>query len=103
MFFDANKFDGNVLDRDAEDGADFVIAQAFEPQQDDTSVNESERIDSLVETLDLKGFLIIVLIGSDVHVEVDPITGPLLLLVIIEAVIEADAVDPRLDVTFPLE
>jgi hypothetical protein len=103
LFFDANEFDGNVLGRNAEDGANFVIAQAFEPQQDDTSVSESERVDSLVEMLDLKGFLIIVLIGFDIHIEVHSLSSPLLLLVIIETEVEADAVDPRLDITFPLE
>ena len=99
----SNEFDGNVLGRNAEDGADFVIAQAFEPQQDDTSVSESESIDSFVEALDLQGFLIIVLIGFDIHIEVHSLSSPLLLLVIIETEVETDAVDPRPDVTFPLK
>ena len=81
----------------------FVIAQAFEPQQDDTSVHKTKSIDSLVEAFDLQGFLIIVLIGLDVHVEVHSLSGPLLLLVIIETEVEADAVDPRPNVTFPLK
>lgn len=85
----------------AEDGANFVIAQAFEPQQDDTSVHKTKSIDSLVEAFDLQGFLIIVLIGFDIHIEVHSLSSPLLLLVIIETEVEADAVDPRPDVTFP--
>jgi len=32
-----------------------------------------------------------------------PIASPLLLLVEIQTVVEADAVNPRLDITFPLE
>ena len=61
------------------------------------------RMAPISSAFDLQGFLIIVLIGLDVHVEVHSLSSPLLLLVVIDAVVEADAIDPRLDITFPLK
>ena len=54
---EANRY---VLDRDAQDGGDFVVGHAFEPKQNDGAVEGLQAVDALVEQLDLMRVLVTV-------------------------------------------
>ena len=61
-----NETDRNVLHRDAEDVTYFLVAQAFEPKENETAVKQAERAYSGVELTGLQSLVAYILKRIDV-------------------------------------
>ena len=103
MFLDADQLERDVLDRNTQDSANLVIAQAFEPQQDDASVDQSQRIDPLIKLLYLQILFKADAIRVKTGTEVQTLATFLLPVAEVDAIVQADAVNPRPDIASPLE
>ena len=79
---------GNILHRDADDGPDLLVAQAFEPQQDSRAVHQTQSIDTGIQAPGLQRPVVSILKRIDVHAQGDPFTTPPPLFVSIEAAVE---------------
>jgi hypothetical protein len=66
LFPDAGKFYGYVLGRDPYDGANLIVRQILQPEQDDGSVERFQLVDAVIKHLDLFGFLVLLFIQVDV-------------------------------------
>ena len=67
LLLDANEPDGDVFDGESSDLCDLVVGGVFEPEKYDSSVEESETMDAVVEHTHLRE---VFLVGSeevDVH------------------------------------
>ena len=88
----------NVLHRDAHDGADLLIAQAFEPKEDNAAVHQAQPIDAGIQALGLQRPVVRILKGVNVHAEGHPFAAPPSFLVGVEAAVERNPVNPRPDI-----
>ena len=56
MLFDPNQSDGNVFGADTDDLADFIVAEIFQPQQDNSPVERLQTRDPFMQEVDLPVF-----------------------------------------------
>ena len=54
FFLDSMELEGNILHRNAHDGADLLITQAFEPEENDGAVHQAQLIDAGIQALGLQ-------------------------------------------------
>ena len=102
MFTDSEQADADILSCDADNLSDFLIAEVLEPEQNNRPVEGLQLGDALVEHVHLLGVLVAVFKEVDVHCQRDGGTASLL-PVERDTGVEADAVDPRPDVTAMLK
>ena len=98
FFLDSMELEGNILHRNTHDGADFLVAQAFEPKENDGAVHQAQLIDTGIQALRLQRPVIRILKGVDVHAQGDTLSAPAPFLVGIEAAVERNPVNPGPDI-----
>ena len=93
----------DILHRDAHDCPDFLIAQAFEPKEDDAAIHQPQPIDTGIQTLGLKSPVVRIFKRVDVYAQRDTFTAPTPFLIGIEAAVESNPVNPGPDIGFCAE
>lgn len=92
------RFDGN-----SDYGSYLIIAQAFEPKENDAAVNKSEPMDSLIQLFDLQSFVIGILERVDVDIQGHPFPAAPALFLLVNAAVKTYTVYPCPDIRFILK
>ena len=103
FFLDSMQLEGNILHRDTHDGADLLVAKAFQPQEDDGAVHQAQLIDTGIKPFGLQGPVVRILKRVDVHAQRYALPSLPAFFVGIETAVQRDTVNPGPDVGFRAE
>ena len=103
LFLDSDKTDGDIPGCDSHDLADFLIAEVFQPEQDDGAVERAQLADALPQQAELAGVLGLLVEQVDVYRQGFGPQAALLFPVLGDTSVEGDFPNPGIQRAVPSE